>query len=311
MSSPLPPIPIAADRHDRLVWEHLKRFEGVIGRIYTDCKGVPTMGTGIALAVSGPAGWRLRPWGEIGAEISGDSAQPYVFTLEERQRLLQCLRALGQGDVPGAQALIPPFDSRRETPDRNRFGFTLDDSRMRAMALTKWEPARRAVLGDILAEATAQGYGLDEAKRIAAGYVHSAQEVGLASVRFNIGIGRPTPKASRALVSGERATLWFEIACNTNPPSNGAARPGIAWRRLAEARLACGHPSIWNSADQAALQRLLANKADAMAAYRRAVPGVVPTDPCAEPDLDPPPGGASARPAIPEDTKEDRSDRAA
>ncbi len=269
----LPPVPIPPATYDQVVWTHLKAFEGAVDRIYTDGKGIPTMGAGNALAVIGQdRSWSLRPAAEIGGEIRGDPLRPYRFSAEEWQRLTLCLQALNQGALHQAQALIPPFAPGHETPALNRFGFTLDESRIQAQTKAKWSAARRAVLGDILAEALRR----DWSKDVTEAYAGSYQEVGLASVRYNIGVGRATPKATAALLDGDRAALWYEIACNTNPPSNGTSRDGIARRRLAEARLACGDLAGWGPADHAALQRIMAANAEQVAAYRRAVPGVLP-----------------------------------
>ncbi|MDO8608513.1 MAG: hypothetical protein Q7R40_18430 [Phaeospirillum sp.] len=272
----LPATPISPVSYDQTIWTHLKAFEGAVGRIYTDSQGIPTMGAGAALAVIGrDRAWVLRPAAEIGVEISGDPQAPYRFSAEEWQRLTLCLHALRQPDPQRAQALIPPFAPRHETPAHNRFGFTLSEARIRAVALAKWAAARRAVLGDLTAEAGRRGWG-ESAKAMIQAYAFSHQEAGLASVRYNIGTGRAMPKASAALLDGDRAALWYEIACNTNPPGNGAGRGGIARRRLAEAQLACGSPDRWNPAEQAGLEALFSRNADKMAAYRRAVPEIFP-----------------------------------
>lgn len=251
---PLPPVPIPADTYDQVVWAHLEAFEGAVTRIYTDGRGIPTMGAGNALAVIGPdRAWRLRPAAEIGAEISGDSLHPYRFSAEEWQRLTLCLQALNHGTPRQAQALIPPFSPGHETPALNRFGFTLDAPRIQGQTRSKWEAARRAVLGDIAAEALRRGLE----SLWATAYAFSYQDLGFASVRYNIGTGRATPKATAALLAGDRPALWCEIAIHTNPPGNGSSRDGIARRRVAEARLVCGDPQHWSAADQAALQNRL------------------------------------------------------
>ncbi len=286
---PLPPVPIPAATYRDMVWVHLKTFEGAVGRIYTDGKGIPTMGAGNALAVIGRGGlWQLRPAAEIGAEIA---APPYRFTAEEWQRLTACLRAAAAGAVAIAQALVPPFDPARETSERNRFGFALNDAAMQAQALAKWSVARGAVRNGLLAEAARRGWPSAEAAAYAEAFALSRQELGLASVRYNIGSGRATPRSDAAVLDGDRAALWYEIAYDTNPPGNGASREGIARRRLAEARLACGDPTGWSTAERTRLDAILAANSDRVAAYRRAVPGAF-ADP--SPDDDPPPGGAAA-----------------
>jgi GH24 family phage-related lysozyme (muramidase) len=238
------PTPIAADRYEDFVWHHLKDFEGAVPRIYSDQRGVPTMGAGVALAIRSAAGWVLLPRERLGAEISGDAAAPYRFTADE-WTLLERVAALLRAGASEAEChrLIPPFVAARETAACNRFGFSLTESRIRAQALARWPAARRAVLTDLEAEARRQGKPADLTQQFAL----SRQEVGMTSVRYNIGSGLRTPRATAALAAGDRAALAFEIAYATNPESNGPARPGIARRRLAEARLAAGEPAEWNA----------------------------------------------------------------
>ena len=255
---PLPPIPIAV-AYEQAAWDHVKCMEGVVSRIYTDGKGIPTMGAGSALAVLDQGGqWILRSAEAIGAEISGDPQAPYRFTAEEWQLLSLCLEAVAQQRPKQAQALIPPFDPRTETAALNRFGFRLDDTRIRAQTMPKWNAARRVVLADILTAAQARGLS----PSLATVYDGSSQDLALTSVRYNIGLGRATPKAIAALLDGDRAALWFEIACNTNPPSNGPSRDGIARRRLVEAELACGAPKLWDPTERSHLRAKLTSIAD-------------------------------------------------
>lgn len=259
------PTPIAADRYEDFVWHHLREFEGAVPRIYSDQRGVPTMGAGVALALrSGSGGWRLLPPEHIGAEISGAAAAPYRFTADEwalLERVIALLQA-GAGEAE-CHRLIPPYAAGGETAERNRFGFTLAESRIRAQALARWPAARRAVLADLRAEAWQQG----KPELVVKGFALSRQEVGMASVRYNIGSGNRTPRATAALVAGDRAALAFEIAYATNPESNGPARPGIARRRLAEARLAAGGPAEWSGDERRRFTTLVTAAAPRVAAY--------------------------------------------
>lgn len=75
------------EQYETEMWKHLTESEGVSNRIYTDGKGIPTMGVGVALAVLRGEKYVLRKQEEIGAEITGDKNAPYLFKTDEWELL--------------------------------------------------------------------------------------------------------------------------------------------------------------------------------------------------------------------------------
>jgi len=168
--NPIEPGRLSAQDYETLMWNHLKRHEGMVGRIYTDGKGIPTMGAGVALAVqerkNGP--YVLRDLGRIGAEISGDPNQPYRFKPEEIKLLQNTVGKLNDTGlrekerISSAQKLIPPYNSRSETAAKNKFGFTLPDERMKSQAFDKLPSYRTAALNTVREEAAKRGWTKEE-----------------------------------------------------------------------------------------------------------------------------------------------------
>lgn len=150
---PMPPTKLSPQDYARTVGSHLKTREGAVPRIYTDGNGIPTMGTGIALAVSGDGKtYTLRDLNQIGAEISGDPAKPYRFTPEETKRLNDTVGKLNDPTLGAdarkaeAQKLIPPHKPGKETADDNKFGFTLSDERIAKQAESAWNDHRERAM---------------------------------------------------------------------------------------------------------------------------------------------------------------------
>jgi GH24 family phage-related lysozyme (muramidase) len=259
-----------------MMWTFLKGHEGAVSRIYSDGKGIPTMGVGIALAVKGANGaFALRDVNAIGEEISGDAVNPYVFTPGERQLLAQVVNILNQ---PGlgeaeraiqAQQLIPAFVAGRNDQGNNKFGFTLSDDRMEALTLSKLVGYRTSALATVRSQAQLRNWLTADTDAYIAKLTFSNQEGALTSMRFN---GVAAPKASGALLDGDIVTLRYEILYNSNPPSNGSSRGGIGRRRRDEADMATGNPATWSADAQAAWAKVEASPT--AVAYRKALPSV-------------------------------------
>lgn len=66
--SPMAPTKLSSEDYARRVAEHLKNREGAVPRIYTDTKGIPTMGPGINVLVPTKKGYALRDLDQIGAD---------------------------------------------------------------------------------------------------------------------------------------------------------------------------------------------------------------------------------------------------
>lgn len=160
------PTKLSPQDYARTVGGHLKTREGAVPRIYTDGKGIPTMGTGIALAVSNDGGktYALRDLDQIGAEISGDPARPYKFSVTEQKLLNDTVGKLNDPNIgrnerrDEAQKLIPPYNPRAETASNNKFGFTLSDERIAGQAESAWNEHRERAMGVVRGQAKARGW---------------------------------------------------------------------------------------------------------------------------------------------------------
>lgn len=253
--NPLPPTKLPQPQYEAEMWDHLKTREGMANRVYTDDKGIPTMGVGVALAVEGEGKkFVLRSPEEIGVEISGDKNAPYRFKPDEWQRLEQTVGTLNDPNLKErdrlvqARKLIPAFSPGKDAPENNKFGFTLSDERMKSQAFDKLPEYREAALKTVKQEALKRGWSEHDANAYVEQMRSSRQEGALTSMRYN---GVAAPKASGGMVDGDRATVRNEILYGSNPPKNGNSRVGIAARRRDEADMATGNPAGWTPEEQA------------------------------------------------------------
>ncbi|KAF0225857.1 MAG: hypothetical protein FD176_12 [Rhodospirillaceae bacterium] len=246
---PMAPTKLSPQDYARTVGGHLKNREGAVPRIYTDGKGIPTMGTGIALAVRGDGKtYTLRDLNQIGAEISGDPARPYTFSETEQKLLTDTVDKLNDPNLDDkvrkaeAQKLIPPHKPGKETAADNKFGFTLSDERIAKQAESAWNDHRERAMKVVRDQAKARGWSKEQTDAYIDSLKGSKQEIALTSLAYN---GVPAPKATGAMLDGDPATLRKEILYGSNPPSNGPNRTGIADRRKDEADLAAGRFEDW------------------------------------------------------------------
>jgi hypothetical protein len=250
---------------------HLRQTEGASPRIYTDLKGIPTMGIGNALAVqkSKDTPFVLRDLKDIGAEISGDPDHPYQFSPAEVQLLRDTTAKLNQPDMTeagrakAAQALIPVYRSGDEPASNNKFGFALSDQRMNDQAMNDWNDARDSAMDTVREQAAKRGWSKGQTDTYVESLKNSKQDIALTSLDYN---NVYAPKATGAMLDGDPATMRQEILYN----SNAGNSHGIANRRRAEADLATGTPATWNPQDQQRWNSI--ESTDAAKAYRNAHP---------------------------------------
>ncbi|MBI3446603.1 MAG: hypothetical protein HY055_14895 [Magnetospirillum sp.] len=268
--SAMPPTKLSPQAYTSAVANHLKTFEGAVPRIYTDDYGIPTMGSGVALAVrNGSGSYTLRDLGTIGGEISGDPAKPYRFTPTETKLLNDTVGKLNDPKLdPDAQkreakALIPEYKPGTESADKNKFGFTLSDERITKQAETAWAEHRERAFDTVRQQADKRGWSKEETDSYIESLKGSSQEVALTSMAFN---AVRAPKATGAMLDNDPATMRKEILYNSNADESR----GIANRRRAEADLATGSPSNWSEADQRKWQGV--ENSPSAKAYRKAYP---------------------------------------
>ncbi|HIP77256.1 MAG TPA: hypothetical protein EYH07_02165, partial [Kiloniellaceae bacterium] len=92
--------------YDEALFDFIAESEGFVPRVYTDHRGIPTLGLGYALFVDAP-GWPDR------GGLDADLAAIGVTLTEPDRRLLDKLRrALVSGAPAEAKALVPPFSFR-------------------------------------------------------------------------------------------------------------------------------------------------------------------------------------------------------
>ncbi|MEW5995941.1 MAG: hypothetical protein AB1744_16315, partial [Candidatus Zixiibacteriota bacterium] len=173
-----------------------------------DTKGIPTMGAGVALVVQGRDGkYVLRDLTEIGREIN--PGKPHVFTPQETKLLREVTAKLNDGTVDddvradAIQKLIPPYDPKTETPDKNKFGFTLSDDRMVKQAEAKWDEHRDRAFKVVRTQAQARGWSKERTDAYLASLNGSREEVALISLAYN---NVDAPKAVGAMLDGDPVT---------------------------------------------------------------------------------------------------------
>ena len=190
--------------------------EGDVRRIYTDGKGIPTMGIGFALfhqTTGDQYTWRGGSAEALKTELRDEIG--VVLTDENMAVLTETLTRLNDGDLPGVFELIPPSEPGERNgsyvnSEKNAFGFTLEDPDVTALldlTLTEARTVLRTRLGTALYEK----------------YDSSREMIALTSLAFNnpvlIGSG-----LTGALQGEDRAEAWFEIRYHSNADGENANR---------------------------------------------------------------------------------------
>ncbi|MBT5111009.1 MAG: hypothetical protein HOM25_20185 [Rhodospirillaceae bacterium] len=269
---PINLTPLTNGDFDDAYFDHLKNFEGVVKRIHTDGLGVPTIGMGTALAVRiTNKKFQLRK--DLDARIDRATRNNYKLTEPERQRLQDAVDALNAGNPAKAKKLIPPYDANEgNTPNlrqaNNKFGFTIDDEGMRAVARPDMASARDAAWNGVAAAAKDSGWSAAEIGAYKKQFYASREMIALASIKYNLGNNAKLPKTNRHIVNGDRAGAVYEIEIRTN----GNKTPGHANRRVTEAKF---FADGMNGADRTALARHVAANPQEYEEYAKRFTSVV------------------------------------
>ena len=237
-------VPRAVDgRFEDELFDFIAASEGFVPRIYSDHRGIPTLGLGYAILVNTP-GWPPRD------SLDGDLASIGVtLTAADRSRLTDVGEALSGNDPAQAKGLVAPWTAGEDSAAKNSFSFLI--SRDQAKALFQlvrpdYEAVIRQKLGPELTEQLA----------------NSKEMVALFSLAYNSPalIG---PGISAALRNGDREKAWYEIRFG----SNRKRHRGLQNRRDHEAEMFGLTNAAPSDGERAAIARLLEEKRSFMARY--------------------------------------------
>ncbi len=199
--------------YDDVLFDFIVASEGDVPRVYSDHRGIPTLGLGYALLVDTP-GWPPRE--SLDADLA---AIGIALTPADRSRLTDVGQALSRNDAPAAKDLVAPWRPGEDSAARNSFSFLITRDQSKALfALLR--PDYEAVLR--------QKLGAEVYDELAG----SREMVALFSLAYN-SPGLIGPGLAAALRSGARESAWFEIRFR----SNRERHHGLQNRRDHEAAL--------------------------------------------------------------------------
>ncbi|MGB0681712.1 MAG: hypothetical protein ACPGOV_03360 [Magnetovibrionaceae bacterium] len=232
--SPIMPTAQTEQQFMSRMMTDLKRFEADAQRIYTDHKGIPTMGIGRALAYKNKRGaLTLDSKANIEALIDQGTGQSGSRLTRQEYKLLQdTVSDVNAGKISSAKARIPGWKSNFESASNNKFGFRLTDAGMESIVRDSIDEHRDGALRVFRSEAKALGWNQTEIAAYEQKFRSSPQMMALASMHYN---GVRAPKATNALLRGDAPTAYDEITYQSNGGSSPAQ--GIANRRVQEGGL--------------------------------------------------------------------------
>ncbi len=188
----------------------IREYEGEVLRIYSDGKGIPTMGIGFALfnerTVNKQYVYSYR--GGSFEALQADLQQyDIILTEADRSVLDQVLAALNNGNKALARSLVPPPDNNEintgyVNPNNNPFSFTLTADKVNRLFTATLSEAENVVRSKIGCELFNQ-------------YAGSKEMVAMVSMAFN-GPGLLGAKFVGALQAEDRAEVWFQIRYQSN-----------------------------------------------------------------------------------------------
>ncbi|WP_340118749.1 hypothetical protein [Pelagibius sp. 7325] len=181
---------------DRALFDFVAASEGFVPRVYSDPRGLPTLGLGFTMLDSTP-GWPPRD--SLDRDLAGIGIR---LTPQDRIRLTAVGEALSCHDVAAARRLVSPWIPGEDPQARNGFSFLID----RAQAQALFELARPDV------EAVLQR---KLGRELLATLAGSRELVAL----FSLAYCNPAligPKLCSALQRGARGEAWFEIRFGSN-----------------------------------------------------------------------------------------------
>ena len=240
------PRPVEGNFGD-VLFDFVAQREGLAPRVFSDARGVPTIGLGYAMLCETP-GWPPRDSLEQDLAAIG-----ITLTAADRCRLIAVGEALCCHNFGRARCLVAPWSAGEDSFAKNSFSFTVT-RRQAQMLFELTRPDHEALLRLRLGRVLNQGLA------------DSQELVALFSLAYHdpVLIG---PQLSRALVSGARERAWYEIrfGCNLERQLT------LETRRSHEAEMFGLTNATPSKAERLALASLLRAKRLPMAHYMQDV----------------------------------------
>ncbi|WP_420348733.1 hypothetical protein [Pelagibius sp.] len=229
--------------YDEALFDFIVESEGFVSRVYTDHRGIPTLGLGYALFVDAP-GWPDRDGLDDDLTAIGVS-----LTDGDRALLGKLRQALVRGAVTEAKALVPPFSFGEDSGQRNVLSFLISRDQGRRLferIRADYEGVLRQRLGGGLMQA-----------------LEGSQEL---MVLFSLCYNSPAligPGLTAALREGRREKAWYEIRFG----SNRERHKGLQNRRDKEAKVFGALNADPSDAERRALGTLIEERRNRMSDY--------------------------------------------
>ncbi|NIA70945.1 lysozyme [Pelagibius litoralis] len=234
---------IVQGSYDAALFDFIAKSEGFVARVYSDHRGIPTLGLGYALLVDAP-GWPKR-------QGLGDDLSAIGVTLSEAdEALLDSLsRALAGGAVDEAKALVAPWKPGEDPAAGNAFSFLITREQGRAL-FERIRPDYEGILTQRLGRPLLQALA-------------GSQEL---MVLFSLTYNSPAligPGLTAALREGARERAWYEIRFG----SNRERHRGLQNRRDHEAEMFGALNAQPTAAEQLAFLQLIDTRRDKITRY--------------------------------------------
>ncbi len=229
--------------YDDFLFDTIAESEGFAPRVYSDHRGIPTLGLGYALLVDA-AGWPRRKG--LDADLS---AIGVTLNAMDSSLLQSVSDHLTRGEVDEAKSLVPPWSAGEDSGARNTFSFLI--SRQQGKSLfERIRPDYEAVLKQRLGEEVLQALA-------------GSQEL---AVLFSLAYNSPGligPSLTAALRDGARERAWYEIRFG----SNRERHRGLQNRRDREAALFGALNAAPSAAERATFLQLIEDRRARMTRY--------------------------------------------
>ncbi len=294
--SPMPAIPADPDPQKSeaaflaQTLTEVTREEAPVERIYSDPKGIPTMGIGKALATSadGNPPFTLRRKSEIETLIRLGGGGNHSMPQAEYALLRKAVGHLNKNAPGKAKALMPEFRlGVPDSPSSNKFGFILTGPGMESIAFRDIRSFRNTALAEMRKQAAAKGWSPAEIASYEQDLKTSDQMRALTSLYYD---GVPSPNAIGHMLDGDAPNAYYEIVYRSN--GGGSVSNGIAKRRMREGLAFTEGNEPQTAAEKQEWAKFAAANRARIDAYEKAWPDAFSIGPSFDLMSDPPAPGA-------------------